>query len=205
MTVSAADVLTNGQAGQDNRYTLIVRFVENTNMVGAEAQAKVTITPNPLTADMVTLSAESATYNGEDQKPTVTVDGLTVGIDYDIAFSVQDFTNAGTIRITVTGKGIYKGIVEKVFTINKATLIVRGNGIFSGTYGMKLSELTVGGSLTVNSPSGAGIPGRWALSGDAIPNVGDSGEYTATFTPVSGADNYNPATAKVKLNIRKPP
>ena len=55
MTVSAADVLTNGQAGQDNRYTLIVRFVENTNMAGAEAQAEVTITPNPLTEGMVTL------------------------------------------------------------------------------------------------------------------------------------------------------
>ena len=85
MTVSAANVLTNGQAGHDDKYTLIVRFVENTNMAGAEVQVEVTVTPNSLTEGMVMLSAEITTYNGEDQKPTVIVDGLAVGIDYDIA------------------------------------------------------------------------------------------------------------------------
>ena len=120
MTVSAADVLTNGQAGQDNKYTLIVRFVENTNMAGAEAQAEVTITPNPLTADMVTLSEESATYDGTEQQPNITVAGLTAGTDYDVTFQAG-FKNAGTYTVTITGKGIYAGTVKKIFTIEKAT------------------------------------------------------------------------------------
>ena len=205
MTVSAADVLTNGQAEQDNRYTLIVRFVENTNMAGAEAQVEVTVTPNPLTEGMVTLSEESATYDCYEHKPVVTVDGLDEGTDYEITYSSQDFTNAGTVAITVTGKGIYAGTVEKTFTIEKATLTVSGTCIATGTYGAKLSALTIEGNWAVNSPSGSGVPGRWTLTGDTVPNVGDSREYTATFIPVSGAENYKPLTARVTLDITKAP
>ena len=120
MTVSAADVLTNGQAGQDNKYTLIARFVENTNMANAEAQVEVTVTPNPLTEGMVTLSAESATYDGTEQQPNITVAGLTAGTDYDVTFQAG-FKNAGTYTVTITGKGIYAGTVEKTYTIKKAT------------------------------------------------------------------------------------
>ena len=120
MTVSAADVLTNGQAGQDNKYTLIVRFVENTNMADAEAPVEVTVTPNPLTEGMVTLSEESATYDGTEQQPNITVAGLTAGTDYDVTFQAG-FKNAGTYTVTITGKGIYAGTVKKIFTIEKAT------------------------------------------------------------------------------------
>jgi hypothetical protein len=35
--------------------------------------------------------------------------------------------------------------------------------------------------------------------------VGDRGEYTATYVPVSGAENYNPLTARVTLDITKAP
>ncbi len=124
MTVSAVDVLRQGQKGQDGKYTLLVRFLENDSMARAEATAKVTVIPNPLTADMVTLSAASVTYNGAEQKPTITVSGLTEGTDYDITYSSQDFTNAGTVQITVTGKGSYAGTVKKIFTIKKATPVV---------------------------------------------------------------------------------
>ncbi len=124
MTVSAADVLRQGQKGQDGKFTLTVKFVENNNMAGAETTVKVTVVPDPLTADMVTLSAAGAIYNGAEQKPTITVkDGgvsLAEGTDYDITCSSRDFTNAGTVQITVTGKGIYAGTVKKTFAIEKA-------------------------------------------------------------------------------------
>ncbi len=124
MTVSAADVLRQGQKGQDGKFTLTVKFVENNNMAGAETAVKVTVVPDPLTADMVTLSAAGAIYNGAEQKPTITVKGggvsLTEGTDYDIIYSSRDFTNAGTVQITVTGKGIYAGTVKKTFAIEKA-------------------------------------------------------------------------------------
>lgn len=35
--------------------------------------------------------------------------------------------------------------------------------------------------------------------------MGDRGEYTATYVPVSGAENYNPLTARVTLDITKAP
>ena len=119
MTVPAADVLIYGQAGQDSKYTLIVKFVGNANMADAQTPVEITVTHNPLTADMVTLSAESATYNGTEQKPTVTVTGLTEGTHYDITYT-GDFTNAGEHTLTVTGKGVYRGTVEKTYTIGKA-------------------------------------------------------------------------------------
>ena len=205
MTASAADVLRSGQAGENGKFTLIVRFVENTNMANAKAQVEVTVTPNPLTEGMVTLSEESATYDCYEHKPVVTVDGLDEGTDYEITYSSQDFTNAGTVTITVTGKGIYAGTVEKTFTIEKATLTVSGTCIATGTYGAKLSALTIEGNWVVKSESGEAVPGRWTLTGDTVPNVGDSREYTATYVPVSGAENYKPLTARVTLDITKAP
>jgi len=125
MTVSAADVLTNGQAGQDNKYTLIVRFVENTNMADAEAPVEVTVTPNPLTEGMVTLSEESATYDGTEQQPNITVAGLTAGTDYDVTFQAG-FKNAGTYTVTITGKGIYAGTVKKILPSKRPLQLLRG-------------------------------------------------------------------------------
>ena len=39
-----------------------------------------------ITADQITLSAESFTYNGSDQKATVSIDGLTLDTDYTISY-----------------------------------------------------------------------------------------------------------------------
>ncbi|WP_295759555.1 YDG domain-containing protein, partial [uncultured Oscillibacter sp.] len=120
--------------GENGKFTLIVKFIGTTNMADAEVPVEVTITRNPLTADMVTLSAESATYNGTEQKPIVTVTGLMVGTDYDVTFQ-DGFKNAGTYTVTVTGKGIYEGTVKKTFTIGKATpTIAWANNVVTLTY-----------------------------------------------------------------------
>ena len=68
----------------------------------------------------VTLSATSYTYDGTAKKPTITVkDGsktLTNGTDYSVSYSNN--TNAGTAKVTVTGKGNYTGTLSKNFTIS---------------------------------------------------------------------------------------
>ena len=69
----------------------------------------------------VTLSPETVTYNGSEQKPTVTVAGLTEGKDYTVTFPA-DMTSAGVKTITVTGMGNYSGVATKTFTIEKASL-----------------------------------------------------------------------------------
>ena len=60
----------------------------------------------------VTLSGDRFTYNGSEQKPTVTVKlggkALNAGTDYDVTFSGSTI-NAGEVTVTVTGKGSYSG------------------------------------------------------------------------------------------------
>ena len=161
-----------------------------------------TITAKPLTGAKVEVTG-TFTYTGSAQKPTptVTLDGKPLVKDTDYTVAYTDNTNAGTAKITITGTGNYSGTAQGTFTIGKADLTVDGAGTASGTYGAKLSELTVSG-LTAKLGA-TEISGTWKLTGDAVPNVGDSGEYTATFTPDSGAGNYNALTAKVKLDIAK--
>ncbi len=60
-------------------------------------------------------------YNGktQEQKPTVTdKDGnpLVEGVDYEVTFS-EDTVNAGTVTVTITGKGNYSGTVERTYQI----------------------------------------------------------------------------------------
>ncbi len=124
---------------------------------------------------------------------------LTKGTDYTVSYDGN--TDAGEASVTVTGKGNYKDTATGSFTIDKATLTAEGTGTAKGTYGQQLSELTVEG-LTAKLGSTT-IDGTWKLTGDTVPNVGDSTEYTATFTPTNVPDNYNTLTAKVKLNIAK--
>ena len=103
-------------------------------------------------------------------------------------------------RFTPTDTDKYEIINQDVTVkVNKAALNVTGSGKASGTYGAKLGELTVSG-LSVNF-KGTEVPGTWALSGDEVPDVGDAGKYTATFTPTEGAGNFEPLTAQIGLEI----
>ena len=68
-------------------------------------------------ANDFTLSNTEFTYNGSEQKPTVSP--VTEGIDYTVEYP-QASTNAGSYKVTVTGKGNYTGTVELSYKINPA-------------------------------------------------------------------------------------
>ena len=83
------------------------------------------ITPIDITPYSVALSASEVIYTGNEQKPTVTVkankddpSALIEGTDYEIQYNVGDFKSAGTHTLTIIGKGIYSGSVEKTLVIN---------------------------------------------------------------------------------------
>lgn len=84
------------------------------------------VEPTDLTEDMVKLSATEFTYDGREQKPTVTVSnptGLyTLMEDYSYTVEYSDNINAGTATVTVKGKGNYRGTVTKTFTIKQKDL-----------------------------------------------------------------------------------
>ena len=72
----------------------------------------------------VTLSQTTFTYNGQEQRPTVTaveVDGETLegGTDYTVTYP-ESSVNAGEYTITITGTGKYTGTVTVTYTIKAA-------------------------------------------------------------------------------------
>ena len=162
-----------------------------------------TVTPALLTADMVALSAESAVYDGSECRPIVWVPGLTEGTDYEIAYSSLDFTNAGTVIITVTGKGNYQGTAEKTFTIEPAGLRAKGSGVADGEYGTRLSDLTISGLTAVTEWGLKEIAGTWKFTDSRIPDAGVQVPYTARFVPAANADNYKLLEAEAAVTIRK--
>ena len=160
-----------------------------------ECELDFTIAPAPLTADMVTLSAESATYNGTEQKPTVTVAGLVEGTDYEVSYTrggvvTNDFTSAGAVNITVTGKGNYGGEVEKTFTIKQAESDV-------GTVTAETLENTLDVSQVVLSRTNQILAGTLMLTDSALKY--GTNTYTWKFTPDN--TNYKTVTGEVEVTV----
>ena len=163
----------------------------------------------------------SKTYDGTTNEGTATGELNVTGIlsaDSGVMVKVTPvaYTSANvggqtsmnvSIALDGTGKDNYKikngaTTVSVPCEVTRAMLTVEGTGTASGTYGDKLSGLTVSG-LTARR-NGTVVPGTWSLTGNTVPNVGDNGTYTATFTPESGVDNYDALTKDgVTLNITK--
>ena len=113
---------------------------------------------------------------------------------------------AGATTFTLVYKGNDNSFFSEktknlIVDIAPALLTVEGEGIARGTYGNKLSELTVTG-LTAKLGTEI-IGGTWRIDGDEVPCVGDDGTYTATFTPAQHPEYYQTLAAQVRLEISK--
>ena len=110
-----------------------------------------------------------------------------------------------TLVYTGTNSSFFPEQTTKDLTVNiaPAKLTAEGDGIASGTYGNKLSELKVAG-LTAKLGTET-INGTWQIQSDddKVPYVDDSETFTATFTPAQHPEYYQTLTAPVKLAIEK--
>ena len=136
-------------------YNVYYRVVGNENYNDVETAEPVTVTigQKAITDEMVTLS-EDVTYNGAEQKPTVTVDGLALDTDFTVEYkrgetATEDFINSGEITVVITGVGNYTGTVTKAYRIEKAILSVVGatatNRTYDGTTAIEISEVVLSG------------------------------------------------------------
>ena len=88
---------------------------------------------NPESYKGITISdPKDSTYDGMEHKWAPEVkdkegNALTENTDYAVSYDKDDFTNVGTIKVTITGKGNYTGKVEKSYKILPATLTVTTN------------------------------------------------------------------------------
>ena len=175
---------------------IIIRDDENAL---AECNLPFTVAPAPVTADMVTLTTESTTYNGTEQKPAVTVATLTEGTDYEVSYkrgdaATTDFTNAGTVNITVTGKGNYTGTVTKEYVIGKAD-VPAGNLAYTPPADLIYTGQSKTAAVTVNSLTGIGtvtVKYKKDNSGDLLAEAKEPGTYHV-YADISAGLNYNAA------------
>ena len=118
-SANAVDSIAWGTALESNYY------------IASQVDGTLTVTPKGIAPEpgngMAVGALPDVVYNGAEQaqKPTVK-DGdaeLVEGVDYDLTYS-EDLTNAGTVTVTVTGKGNYDGSVDVTYQITPATLTV---------------------------------------------------------------------------------
>ena len=119
-----------------------------------------------LSTTTVSLSASTFTYNGESQKPEVTVkdkDGNTLkeGTDYTIQWP-EDTTSAGEKEIVISGIGNYTGTKSVKYTISTSddtsstevqfTDVHKGDWFYDAVYWAVAEGITKGTSETTFSP-----------------------------------------------------
>ena len=190
-------------------YTVTASFKESANATACTATANFTVHPKGLVADNFTLSLAKKptefTYNGSEQKPTVLVsDGcnLVKDTDYTVTYP-EASTNAGSYKVTVTGKGNYTGTVELSYKINPAVYeLPEGAKITTEleTYpvsiygGQPLSHI---GLKAAGLPEGAQF-GWSAEDRDKTLDVGTA-SYQITVDP--NDPNYSAGTASVSVTL----
>lgn len=169
--------------------------------------------------EKITFNAKALVNFAADGQPISAEDtegSFEIRIGDTLVVSAADFKNGiATYKAQTVGDTtftlVYTGTNSSFFpeqttkdltvNINPAPLTVEGKGIASGTYGTKLSGLTVNG-LTAKLGNNV-IDGSWKIDGDEIPYVGDSETYTATFIPKEHPKYYQTLKAQVRLEISK--
>ena len=182
----------SGLSGNDaNNYTIggVENLLQSWSIGGAS-----------IAGATVELSGTAFTYNGQSQKPTVTVklngNTLNANTDYTVDFG-GDSINAGTYTVTVTGTGNYSGTAtsKPTYTIHKAAqAALTITSTSDATYGQDYTLTTSGGSgngavtFTVTDGTGAAT-----VSGNILTPT-KAGTVTVTAVK-AGDNNYNDGTS----------
>ena len=102
--------------------------VDVTDKVVVKTRAgKLVITPKSINTQEITVTKPDDTmYNGEEQKNKPTVEDTKTGatlvenVDYTLSYTAA--VNAGTVEVTITGKGNYTGTAKTSYEITKRSV-----------------------------------------------------------------------------------
>lgn len=156
-----ADVVTNGTqtnvGSSDNGYTIAWGTAKEGNYtIASDTLGKLVVTPqsvnpnDPSYHKLQVSNPADLTYDGQTHKwaPEVkdyTGTELKEGVDYALAYDTDDFINAGSITVTVVGKGNYTGTVSRTYRIKPAPVSIKTESaarVYNG------KALTAGGAIT---------------------------------------------------------
>ena len=215
------DIWTKKANGKENGIAYYPSLGEN-NAVGVNYTTGLSFeradTNTPTYGENITFKVKALVNfvtNGKNISAEDTEGSFEIRIEDTPVVNAAEFWD-GTATYNVRTAGattftlVYKGNDNSFFSektknlivdIAPAPLTVEGEGIACGTYGNKLSELTVTG-LTAKLGSET-IDGTWQIQSDddKVPYVGDSETYTATFIP-KYPEYYQSLTKPVKLMIQ---
>lgn len=155
------------------------------------------------------LDPESFVFTGNPLQPDVTVkDGDDVLIedkDYTLAF--ESNVDAGTAKVTATGKGNYKLTKEATYTIQKANAqLGTAPAAQQLTYNRNAQQLVSAGAITaVGTTDDSKL--QYSLDGvnfsDEIPTATEAGSYTVTYYVEGDKNHNNTNTQTVSCAIQK--
>ena len=181
-TVTNTITYTTGEKFNANNYTI------------NKTEGTLTITGANISEAPFKVSEPADTmYNGEAQEQTVivTYGDLDIPLDaenYDVTYS-EDTTNAGTVTVTVTGKGNYTGTVQKTYEIAKRTVNLASetaNKVYDGTALTRTNVETTGDGFVEGEVTGIMATGSATTVAE--------GSVTNTITYTTGekfnANNY---------------
>lgn len=147
---------------------------------------------------------EDVAYDGKEHKLPVTVTDkknnkvLTANTDYKVAYS-DDTTNVGTVKVTVTGTGNYKGELLTSYAITGKAIEMQVKDV-TFTYGQQ-------GKVEVTTKDDVKV--TYKSEDSSIATVDKTGKITGVkagetyITVIAKGDNYIQKNIKVKVTIQK--
>lgn len=183
------------------KYTVKAVFDATENAGKCSASADFEVKAKGIVAGDFTMDKTEFTYDGNQQQPKVNAAGLSAESDYTVSYPKSE--EAGTYKVTVTGKGNYTGTVELSYKINPAVYTLPENAKIETELteyplniygGQPLSHI---GLKSTGLPEGAQF--GWKEGDTKLgTSVGDP-SYEITVNP--NDPNYSEGTATVSVKL----
>ena len=177
------------KAGAASNYNIIG---EHLGTLEVTEQSIVPDPENPESYTGATISNPSDfVYNGEEHKWTPEVKdakgkALVEGTDYTVSYDTDNFTDAKTIKVTITGTGNYTGVATKTYKITPAPLKVIADSASKPYDGKPLTAGGVIEGLVDGETATAQTEGSQTEVGSSVNTAKESIEWGAA----TNKDNY---------------
>ena len=176
---------------------------KNVTFIIEDGSLKITpksIVPSETNSMEVTGPADTK-YNGDEQKlkPVVKDQGkvLTENVDYKLSYT-GDTTNAGTVKITIKGKGNYNGSTEVSYEITKRNVTLTSatdSKVYDKTPLTNHNVAVEGDGFVKEEGATYNVTGSQTSVGES------DNEFTYTLKSNTKAKNYNITTHNGKLIV----
>ena len=202
-----ADVVTNGTqttvGSSDNGYTIAWGSAKEGNYtIASDTLGKLVVTPqsvnpnDPSYRNLTVNDPKDVTYDGLSHQwaPEVKdADGtvLAEGTDYTLTYDTDDFTDAGTVTVTITGMGNYTGTVSKSYRIKPAPVSIKtesASRVYNGR------ALTAGGAIS-GLVNGETVDFR--VTGSQTKVGSSKNSYTLAWNGTAREANYSIVSTEV--------